>query len=90
MNLFTQILITILYGLSSESIMARSLRATAEKLSQEVTQIGYAIGVLGLVVGGCFLALGKQDAGTKITNGLVGIVVIGGAAAITSLIRSAL
>lgn len=73
----------------SDSTYARSLRATAEKLGQEATQIGYALGLLGLVIGGIYLSLGKQDGGKKVTETIFGIVVISGAGAIINLIRNA-
>ena len=89
MNIKSIVAFLILSGFVSENTFARSLRATAEKLGQEATQIGYALGLLGLVIGGIYLSLGKQDGGKKLTEAVFGIVVISGAGAIISLIRSA-
>jgi type IV secretory pathway VirB2 component (pilin) len=79
----------ILLALNTDNLWARSLRATAEKLGQEATQIGYALALLGLVIGGIYLALGKQDGGKKLTEAVFGVVVISGAGALIKLIRSA-
>ena len=89
MKLQTFVPIAIFVGLANDNLWARSLRATAEKLGQEATQIGYALALLGLVVGGIYLALGKQDGGKKLTEAVFGVVVISGAGALIKLIRSA-
>lgn len=89
MNIKLVVTFLILSRIVSENTFARSLRATAEKLGQEATQIGYALGLLGLVIGGIYLSLGKQDGGKKLTEAVFGIIVISGAGAIISLIRSA-
>lgn len=77
-------------GFIGTDIFARSLRATAEKLGQEATQIGYAIGVLGLVIGGSFLALGRQEGGKKVTDAIMGTLIILTSIAITTFLKSAI
>ena len=87
--MFLKTYLILISTFCTNSLWARSLRATAEKLGQEATQIGYALGLLGLVIGGIYLSLGKQDGGKKLTEAVFGIVVISGASAIINLIRSA-
>ncbi len=65
---------SILYSTSS---WGRSLKATADKLGSDMANLGLAIGIFALVLAGIWLMLGKQDAGTKITNAITGIIVVG-------------
>jgi hypothetical protein len=60
----------------SDSIWARSLKATADKLSQEATRVGTAVASFGIVVAAIFLILGRNDASTKMTSALLGTVVV--------------
>lgn len=78
-------LITILLG---PSTFARTLRATADKLGQEASQIGFALGIFGLVIGAIYLMLGKQDASMKITGTLFGLLIIAVAKTAVTFIKS--
>ena len=66
----------LLYFFMTPSIWARSLRVTATRIATEASQIGYGLALLGLVIGGVYLALGKQDGGTKVTQEIIGLFVI--------------
>ena len=55
---------------------AASLKGTADALGSEAVKIGLALGVLGFAVAGTYLALGKQEGGQKVTQAIIGIVVI--------------
>lgn len=68
---------------------ARSLKATADKMTQDVTQIGYSVAVLGLVIAGIYLALGKQDATSKVINCIFGMVCIFAAQGVVALVKGA-
>ena len=72
----------------ADNAMAGSLRATAEKLTRETTQIGYSIAVLGLVLSGIYMVMGKQDATAKATLCLLGTVTIWCATSVVSFIQS--
>ena len=62
--------------LISNSVFARSLMATADKLAQETTRIGFGIALFGLVMAGIYFMLGKQDASNKMTQALLGVFVL--------------
>lgn len=66
---------------------ARSLKATATKLSSDVTNVGYALAIFGIVVGGIYFILGKQDSATKLTQAVFGAFVLFLAPAIISFIK---
>ena len=63
--------------LYSTSSWGRSLKATADKLGSDMANLGIAIGIFALVLAGIWLMLGKQDAGTKFTNAITGLIVVG-------------
>ena len=86
MNLSFLIPFLIMGGYSSHS-HARSLRATAEKLGQEASNIGFGLALFGLAVGGIYLILGKQDAPTKITNTILGILMLSASPTIIKFIK---
>jgi hypothetical protein len=89
MKFLTLAPIVIYITLLSDPVWARSLRATADKLGQEVSMIGFALGLLGLALGGIYLVLGKQDAGPKVTQVILGILVLSSARSVVKLIQSA-
>ena len=53
-----------------------SLKGTADALGKEAITLGLALGVFALAVAGTYLALGKQEGGQKVTQAVVGILVI--------------
>lgn len=60
----------------SESLWARSLKAAADKLAADTTRIGFGLAVFGIVLASIYFMLGKQDASTKMTQALMGVVVL--------------
>jgi hypothetical protein len=72
MKLFS-IIVPFIY---SESVLARSLKATADKLGKDMITLGMAVATFAIVVAGIWLMLGKQDAGVKITQAITGLLVI--------------
>jgi drug/metabolite transporter (DMT)-like permease len=73
--------------LSSKPAFARSLRSTADKLGKEAAQIGFGLALFGLAIGGIYLILGKQDAPTKITSTVFGILILSSAPSLVSFIK---
>lgn len=71
----------------SGSLWARSLKATADKLAQETTRIGFGIALFGLVLAGIYFMLGRQDASTKMTQALMGVFVLMLAPTLVSFVR---
>ncbi len=67
------ILISLFYA---NSVLARSLKATADKLAQETTRIGLGLALFGLVLAGIYFVLGRQDASSKMTQALMGVFVL--------------
>lgn len=65
---------------------ARSLKATADKLGSDMMSLGMAVATFAIVVAGIWLMLGKQDAGTKVTQAITGMLVITCALGIKSFI----
>jgi len=70
---FLMLIIPFLY---SDKIWARSLKATADKLGQETNHIGLAVALFGLGLAGIYFMLGKQDAATKMTQALMGVLIL--------------
>ena len=66
---------------------ARSLKATADKLAQETTRIGFGLAIFGIVMAGIYFMLGKQDASTKMTQALMGVFVLMLAPTIVNFVR---
>lgn len=73
--------------LSAESVWARSLKASAQKLSSEATSIAYAVGLFGLILASMYFMLGRNDASEKMTKVLCGITVCMLAPAIMNFVR---
>ena len=67
------VFISLLY---TNSVWARSLKATADKLAQETTRIGLGLALFGLVLAGIYFVLGRQDASAKMTQALMGVFVL--------------
>ncbi len=65
-----------IFLLSSNSLWARSLKATADKLAEETTRIGLGLALFGLVLAGIYFVLGRQDASAKMTQALMGVFVL--------------
>jgi type IV secretory pathway VirB2 component (pilin) len=80
-------MIFILFYFFSNIAYARSLKATADKLAQETTRIGYGLALFGLVVAGIYFMLGKQEAGTKMSQALMGVFVLMLAPTILNFVR---
>ena len=72
----------------NQNVYARSLKATADKLGQDVSQIGFGLALLGLGLGGIYLIIGKQDASTKITSTVLGIITLAVSPSIIKFIKS--
>ena len=68
--------LTFFYLLLGDNVWARSIKATADRLGSEAKTIGLSISIIGLAVAGIMRAMGKQDAGAKITQALLGCLVI--------------
>lgn len=80
---------TVLFlSLGANSVWARSLRATADKLGQEASQIGFGLALFGLAIGAIYLIVGKQDGATKLTNTVLGIIILSAAPSIVNFIKS--
>lgn len=76
-----------IYLFFGTNVWARSIKASADKLGAEAKNIGLSIGLFGLAVAGIYLTLGKQDASTKITQAILGLLVIVMAPSIVNLIK---
>ena len=72
----------------ADNAMAGSLRATAEKLTRETTQIGYTVAVLGLVLSGIYMVIGKQDATQRATICLLGTLTIWCATSLVDFVKT--
>ncbi len=69
-------LVITLYLLFNQNAYARSLKATADKLAQETNRIGMGVALFGLGLAGIYFMLGKQDASTKMTQALMGVLIL--------------
>ncbi len=69
-------------------LIAASLKVTADRLGQETTKIGVALGVFALAIAGTYLAMGKQEGNARVNQAIIGIVIILAAPAIVKLIKS--
>lgn len=65
-----------IYLLFSNNLYARSLKATADKLAQETTRIGTGVALFGLGLAAIYFMLGKQDASTKMTQAILGALIL--------------
>ena len=71
----------------SNPLWGKSLKSSADKLGQEATKIGLSIALFGIVMAGVYFVLGKNDAGQKMTQVLLGCLAIVCAPAIVSFVR---
>lgn len=71
----------------SDNLWARSLKATADKLAQETNRIGLGIALFGLTLAAIYFMLGRQDASTKMTQALMGVLVLMLAPTIISFVK---
>ena len=78
----------IIFSFIAEQAEAASLKSTADRLGQEVTQIGFSIALFGLALGAIYLILGKQDAANKITLCLLGVLCLACSPALLKFIQS--
>lgn len=88
MNNFIFIPFIFLVGLLNNDVLARDLKATANKLGQEASEIGFALSIFGLALGGIYLIVGRQDATAKITQTVFGIIILASSTAIINLIKN--
>jgi len=72
----------------SDSLWARSLKATADRLAEEATRVATGVALFGIVVAGIFLMLGRNDASTKMTSALLGTLVVMIAPSIIGFVRT--
>lgn len=79
--------IIIIYLFFSENTWARSLKATADKLAKETERIGMSIALFGLVLAAIYFILGKQDASTKLTQVIWGVIILSTGSTIINFIR---
>ncbi|MBL7665293.1 MAG: hypothetical protein JNM93_09175 [Bacteriovoracaceae bacterium] len=83
-----KLLIPFILFFQSETLFARSLKATADKLAQETSRIGLGLALFGICIAGIYFILGRQDASTKMTQALLGIFVLMLGPSILSFIKS--
>jgi type IV secretory pathway VirB2 component (pilin) len=67
---------------------AGSLKGTADALGSEASRFGLAVGLISLVIAGTYLHMGKQEGGQKVTQAILGILVILSAQTIITTLRS--
>ena len=66
----------LMYWIYSENVMARSLKASADKLASETNKLGLVIAIFGIALGGIYFVIGKSDAASKMTGIIFGAVII--------------
>jgi type IV secretory pathway VirB2 component (pilin) len=62
--------------LTMSEAFGASLKGTADALGKEAIQLGLGLGIFALAVAGTYLALGKQEGGQKVTQAIVGILIV--------------
>ena len=67
---------------------ASSLKGTADAMGSEMSRLALSVGLISLVVAGTYLHMGKQDGGQKVTQAILGILVVIAAPVIISTLRS--
>ncbi|MBI2522746.1 MAG: hypothetical protein HYV97_20155 [Bdellovibrio sp.] len=80
------IILILLFMLSTNS-WAVSLKASADKLAQETTRIGFGLALFGLVLAAIYFMIGRQDAGQKMTQALLGVFILMLSPSIVSFIK---
>ncbi|MBI2519932.1 MAG: hypothetical protein HYV97_05935 [Bdellovibrio sp.] len=81
-----KILLLFLFLLAPSS-WAVSLKASADKLAQETTRIGFGLALFGLVLSAVYFMIGRQDAGQKMTQALLGVFILMLSPSILSFIK---
>lgn len=69
----TMFILSLLY---SDTLWARSLKATADKLASETSRIGLSIATFGVILVAIYFMLGRQDASQKATQVLMGLLLL--------------
>lgn len=64
-----------------------NLKASADKLAQETTRIGFGLALFGLVLSAIYFMIGRQDAGQKMTQALLGVFILMLSPSILSFIK---
>jgi hypothetical protein len=82
------LILLFLFSSFQNLALAGSLKGTADALGSEASHLGLAVGLISLVVAGTYLHMGKQDGGQKVTQAVLGILVILAAPVIISTLRS--
>jgi len=77
----------ILSILAAESAWGRSLKATADKLGSDMMSLGIAVATFAITVAAIWVMLGKQDGGAKLTQSLLGLLVVACVPAIIGFVR---
>jgi len=75
------------YWLGSENLMARTLKASADKLASETNKLGMVLAIFGIAIGGIYFVLGKSDAAGKMTSIILGALIISLSSPIMSFIK---
>ena len=73
--------------LISSPLYARSIKATVDNIGRVTAQLGVGLALVGIIVGGIMLSLGKQDAAVKITSGILGLLVVVMSSDIVSFVK---
>lgn len=66
----------LLIWFSGNDLMARSLKASADKLASETTKIGMALSIFGISLAGIYYVMGKGDAANKMSAAAFGAVAL--------------
>lgn len=72
----------------TKPLYARDVIDTANRFSQILTKFGMAISVAGVVICGLYFTFGRQDAGTKLTQCLIGMCCIWGVQTLVSTVNA--
>ncbi|MBI2519473.1 MAG: hypothetical protein HYV97_03625 [Bdellovibrio sp.] len=80
-------ILLLLLALLSANSWAVSLKASADKLAQETTRIGFGLALFGLVLSAIYFMIGRQDAGQKMTQALLGIFILMLAPSIVTFVK---
>jgi len=72
----------------AHSSFARSALSVTKRIESQGSKLGFQIGIIGLLIAGVYFALGKHDAGDKLSKAIVGIGIIIGASVIAGTIQT--
>lgn len=62
--------------LHSTDVIARSLKASADKLASETSKIGMALAIFGISLAGIYYVMGKGDAAQKMSAAVFGAIAL--------------